>query len=118
IETRLQLSAAQRASLTALVDASAKASDMLKEACQPDATMTAPARLTAIGNRLAVMQLAIKTVLAGLDDFYDQLTEEQKVEFETIGPANTTASEGQAEAGEPAAPPPRRRGGRPHASLG
>ena len=76
-----------------------------------------PARLAAIGNRLDVMRLAIKTVLAALDDFYDQLTEEQKAQFEAIG-SHAAASAGQAEAGEQTVAPARRRPGRPRAGIG
>jgi hypothetical protein len=107
IESRLHPTDAQRASLTALVDASAKASNMLKDACLPDDVQTPPARLAATGKRLDVMLIAIRTVLAALDDFYDQLTEEQKTQFEAIGPAGTAASAGQAEAGEQTAAPAR-----------
>jgi hypothetical protein len=118
IEAKLQLTATQRESLTALVDAGAKATDMFKEACQPDVMPTPPARLAAIGNQLDVMLLAIKTVRAALDDFYGQLTEEQKAQFEAIGPGRSAASAGQAEAGEQTAAPARRHPGRPRASIG
>jgi hypothetical protein len=107
IEAKLHLTNTQRANLTAVVDAGAKASDMLKDACQSDVTLTPPARLAAIGKRLDIMLLAIKTVQAALDDFYDQLTEEQKAQFETIGPGRTAVSAGAAEAGEQTAAPAR-----------
>jgi LTXXQ motif family protein len=119
IEARLHPTDKQRASLTALVDASAKASNMLKDACQPDDPLTPPARLAATGKRLEVMLMAIRTVLAALDDFYDQLTEEQKVGFEAIGPAGrTAASDAKAEAGEQTAAPARRLHRRHRASIG
>ena len=118
MEAKLQLTATQRSSLTALVDASAKASDMFKEACQPDLMLTPPARLAAIGNRLDVMLLAIKTVRTPLDDFYNQLSADQKARFDAIGSGHTAASAGQAEAAEQTAAPARRHPGRPHASIG
>lgn len=119
IGAKLQLTATQRESLTALVDATAKASDMFKGACQPDAMLTPPARLAAIGNRLDVMLVAIKAVHAALDDFYDRLTDEQKAQFEAIAPGHSAASAGQAAAGEPAAPTrPHPGPGRPRASSG
>jgi hypothetical protein len=118
IESRLHPTDAQRASLTALVDASAKASNMLKDACLPDDALTPPARLAATGKRLEVMLIAIRTVLAALDDFYDQLTEEQKAQFEAIGPAGTAASAGQAEAGEQTAAPARQHHRRHRAGIG
>ena len=123
IEAKLQLTAAQHESLTALVDASAKASDMFQEACQSGAMLTPPARLAAIGNRLDVMLLAIKIVHTALDDFYGRLTEEQKAQFETIGPAGpgplgSAAPASPAEANAQRAAPARRQVPRPRASVG
>jgi hypothetical protein len=118
IESRLHPTDAQRARLTALVDVSAKASNMLKDACLPDDALTPPARLAATGKRLDVMLLAIKTVLAALDDFYDQLTEEQKDQFEAIGPGRTAPSDAKAEAGEQTAAPARQHHRRHRAGIG
>jgi hypothetical protein len=117
IEAKLHLTDAQRANLAALVDASAKASEMLKEACQPNEALTPPARLAATGKRLEVMLLAIKTVLAELNGFYGQLTDEQKAQFEAIGPG-IAAPSGEAEAGEQTPAPVRRQHGRHHAGIG
>ena len=80
------LHSAQRASLTALQDAAAKAADILKSSCPPDAR-TPPARLAAVGRRLDVMLQAIGTVRPALDDFYSSLTDEQKAAFDAIGPS-------------------------------
>jgi LTXXQ motif family protein len=89
---------AQRASLTALQDASAKAADMLKAACQPNDAITPPARLEAVGKRLDVMLQAIKTVRTALDDFYGKLSDEQKAQFESIGPARSAPADQHADA--------------------
>jgi LTXXQ motif family protein len=86
IESRLHPTDAQRASLNALQEASAKAAEMLKASCQPDPTLTPPARLAAVGKRLDVMLKAVETVRAALDDLYSDLTDEQKAQFEAIGP--------------------------------
>jgi hypothetical protein len=86
---------AQRASLTALQDASAKAADMLKASCQIDTAVTPPARLAAVGKRLDVMLQAVTTVRTALDDFYGKLSDEQKAQFEAIGPGRTAPSGGQ-----------------------
>jgi hypothetical protein len=91
IDATLHPTDAQRASLTALQDASAKAADMLKAACQTDAAVTPPARLAAVGKRLDVMLQAVKTVRTALDDFYGTLSDEQKAQFEAIGPRRTTS---------------------------
>jgi hypothetical protein len=93
IEAKLQPTDAQRASLAALQTASAKAADMLKASCQPNEAITPPARLEAVGKRLDVMLQAVKTVRTALDDFYGKLSDEQKAQFEAIGPNRTAASD-------------------------
>jgi hypothetical protein len=93
IESKLHPTEAQRASLAALQDASAKAADMLKTSCQAGDAITPPARLEAVGKRLDTMLQAVKTVYAALDDFYGKLTDEQKAQFEAIGPRRTALSD-------------------------
>jgi hypothetical protein len=78
IDARLHPNEAQRASLAALRDASAKAADMLKASCQIGDAITPPARLEAVGKRLDTMLQAVKTVRTSLDDFYGKLSDEQK----------------------------------------
>jgi hypothetical protein len=110
IEAKLHLTEAQRASFTALQDTNAKAEETLKNACQADDALTPPARLAAVGKRLDVMLLAVNTVRAALDDFYGQLTDEQKAQFEAIGPGRAGLSS------QAAAPTHHRR--RHHAGVG
>jgi hypothetical protein len=93
IEARVHPTEAQRATLAALQDATAKADDMLKTSCQPSEAITPPARLEAVGKRLDVMLQAIKSVRAALDDFYGKLSDEQKAQFEAIGPRRTALSD-------------------------
>ena len=93
IDARLHPTDAQRASLTALQDASSKAADMLKASCQNETALTPPARLAAVGKRLDVMLQAVKTVHTALDDFYGQLNDEQKAQFEAIGPGRTASGQ-------------------------
>jgi hypothetical protein len=92
VEARIHPTEAQRASLAALQDATAKAADMLKASCQADEPITPPARLEAVGKRLNVMLQAVKTVRAALEDFYGKLSDEQKAQFEAIGQRQTAAS--------------------------
>ena len=92
IEARLHPTEAQRASLANLKDASAKAAEMLKASCAPDTTLTPPARLAAVGQRLDTMLKAVETVKAALDDFYQDLTDEEKAQFEAIGPGRGVSS--------------------------
>jgi len=86
IETRLHPNDTQRAALQVLQDSSAKAAETLKAACQAADAMTPPTRLGAIGKRLDTMLEAVKSVRAALEDFYATLTDEQKAQFEAIGP--------------------------------
>jgi LTXXQ motif family protein len=92
IEARLHPTEAQRASLANLKDASARAADMLKTTCAPDNALTPPARLAAVGKRLDTMLHAVETVKSALDDLYKELTDEQKAQFEAIGPGRIGAS--------------------------
>jgi hypothetical protein len=86
IDRTLHPTEAQRARLTALQAANAKAEDMLKGSCQADNALTPPARLAAVGKRLDIMLQAVKTVRSALNDFYATLSDEQKVRFEALGP--------------------------------
>jgi hypothetical protein len=90
IEARLHPTDTQRASLAALQDASAKAAEMLKGSCPADDAATPPARLAAAGKRLDTMLQAVKLVRAALEDFYATLSDEQKGQFEMIGPRRTS----------------------------
>ncbi len=92
IEARLHLNEAQRPSLAALQQASAKAAEMLQNSCPAEEPITPPARLEAIANRLDTMLQAVKMVRAALDDFYGKLSDEQKAQFEAIGPARSALS--------------------------
>jgi len=93
IDARLRPTDAQRASLGALQDASVKAADMLRTSCRADDAITPPARLAAIAKRLDVMLEAVKLVRKALDDFYATLSDEQKAQFEAIGPLRTGGSD-------------------------
>jgi hypothetical protein len=85
IDQRVRPTETQRASLSALQNAASKATDMLRTSCQPDSTLTPPARLAAVGGRLDLMLQAVKLVETALNDFYGTLSDEQKAQFEAIG---------------------------------
>jgi hypothetical protein len=91
IEARLHPTEAQRDSLATLQDASAKAADLLKSSCQTSDAITPPARLEAVGKRLGTMLQAVKMVRTALDDFYGKLSDEQKAQFEAIGPRRSAS---------------------------
>jgi hypothetical protein len=116
IDARVHPTEAQRASLTALQQASAKAAEMLKSSCPTTEPITPPARLEAIANRLDTMLQAVKDVRAALDDFYGRLTDEQKAQFEAIGPART-ASSGQPTASDQQPAPRTHVRRHPHADI-
>jgi hypothetical protein len=92
IDTGVHPTDAQRASLIALQDATAKAADILKASCQTGEPITPPARLEAVGKRLDAMLQAVKNVRAALDDFYGRLSDEQKAQFEAIGQSRAADS--------------------------
>jgi hypothetical protein len=92
IDARVHPTEAQRASLAALQQASAKAAEMLKASCPTAEPITPPARLEAIASRLDTMLQAVKSVRAALDDFYGKLSDEQKAQFEAIGPRRSARS--------------------------
>jgi hypothetical protein len=90
IEATLHPSDTQRAALKTLQDAAAQAADTLKAACQPADMLTPIARLDAIARRLDTMLQAVKSVRSALEDFYTTLSDEQKAQFEAIGPRRTS----------------------------
>ena len=93
IDAGLRPSDSQRARLVALMDANAKAAEMLKTSCQPSDAVTPPARLAAVGQRLDTMLQAVKSVRSALEEFYGTLSDEQKAQFEAIGPLRTASSD-------------------------
>jgi hypothetical protein len=92
IERRVRPTEAQRASLDNLKDATAKAADILKDICQPNEALTPPARLSAAAKRLDAMLQAVETVKSALDSLYSELSDEQKAQFESIGPGRDVAA--------------------------
>lgn len=89
IEARVHPDDTQRAKLKVLQDTSARAAETLKANCQTGNALTPPARLAASAKRLEVMLQAVKDVRAALEDFYATLNDEQKAQFEAIGPKRT-----------------------------
>lgn len=89
IETALHPDDAQRAALKKLQHAGVRAVNILNDECRSEDAATAPARLYAVDRRLDAMQQAIQIVSNALDDFYATLSDEQKAQFEAIGPRRT-----------------------------
>ena len=88
IAARLQLNDTQRGALEVLQDTTAGATEALNAECRPSA-ITPPARLAALKKRLNAMLQAVTAVSDALDDFYATLSEEQKTQFEAVGPKRT-----------------------------
>jgi hypothetical protein len=85
IEKAVRPDPQQQTKLDALKAAMAKAADDLANACPSALPATPPARLRAISMRLNAMLQTVKNVRAALDDFYNSLDDEQKVQFNMIG---------------------------------
>jgi len=81
IEGEVRPNDRQKADLDALRDASAKASDALRNACPSQTPITPVARLEAMAKRIQAMLEAINTVRPALAKFYDSLSDEQKAHF-------------------------------------
>jgi LTXXQ motif family protein len=75
----------QHAKLKALQSAATQAADELAAACPSEMPTTPPARLAAVSKRLDVMLGTVKNVRSALDDFYADLSDEQKAQFNRIG---------------------------------
>jgi hypothetical protein len=90
IEAKLHPNDTQRAALGVLQDTAARVSEDLKAACQPSDLLTPPGRMAAIRKRLDTMLDGVKSVRAALEDFYATLNDEQKAQFEAIGPRRTS----------------------------
>jgi hypothetical protein len=86
IEARLHPTEAQRAALEELQRMSGLAQNTLNFNCQPDEALAAPDRLATADTRLDAMLDAIKQVAPALKDFLATLSDEQKAQFEAIGP--------------------------------
>ncbi len=96
IDAKIHPTRTQRKGLLALRDATAQAAEMLSIPCPTSAEVVTPlARLESVRQRLGLTKQAITVVLAALDDFYGELSEEQKAQFETIGQRRPTAAADQ-----------------------
>ena len=89
IETAVRPDPGQQAKLDALKSAMDKAADDLRDACPSALPATPPARLRAISMRLNAMLQTVKNVRAALDDFYNSLSDEQRMQFNMIGRQQT-----------------------------
>jgi hypothetical protein len=94
IEAALRPNEEQQAKLNALQSAATQAAEQLAAACPSELPTTPPARLAAVSKRLDVMLQAVKSVRGALDDFYGDLSDEQKAQFDRIGQSHTAQRQG------------------------
>jgi LTXXQ motif family protein len=80
----VQPTAAQRAALDELKDASVKAAQRLKTECPAYQTLTPPGRVEAMEKRLDATLGTVKTVGPPLAKFYNSLSDEQKARFNSL----------------------------------
>jgi hypothetical protein len=85
IEHSLHPTKAQRASLDALQKKSFEMGQFLMASCLRPIAPTPTERLDAAADRLTAMIFAASTVGLALNDFYNQLTDEQKAKFSGSG---------------------------------
>ncbi|MBI5264801.1 MAG: Spy/CpxP family protein refolding chaperone [Bradyrhizobium sp.] len=89
IESTLRPNDTQRAALEALRRATIRAVEILTYECRPEEATTPLDRLDVVDRRLYAIQHALNLVSSALDDFYATLSDEQKGQFEAIGPKRT-----------------------------
>jgi hypothetical protein len=85
ITASLKLDDTQRAALEVVQDTTMGTMEALG-GCPPTDMLTPPARLAAAKTRLEAMRDAIRSVSDAVDDFYFNLSDEQKTQFEALGP--------------------------------
>ena len=86
IERLINPNEAQRAKLSDLRAASAKAAESIAAACPREFPASASARMELMEKRLEAMLAAVKTVRPAFDAFYATLNDEQKARINTGGP--------------------------------
>jgi hypothetical protein len=79
----------QRVNLNALEGATSQAAERLMAACPGQEPLTLPARLAAVAERLNAMLQSVESVHTALNAFYSSLSDEQKAQFDAIGPKRT-----------------------------
>jgi LTXXQ motif family protein len=89
IEMQVRPNEEQQAKLKALQSAATQAAERLATSCPSALPTTPPARLAEVSKRLDVMLQAVKNVRVALDDFYGDLNDEQKAQFNKIGQSQT-----------------------------
>lgn len=88
IEQALKPDDAQRAKLSELETASAKAAEMIRDACPTEFPATPTARLEIMEKRMEASLQAVKLVRPAFDAFYNSLNDEQKAKLNANAPGS------------------------------
>lgn len=86
IEQAIKPDEAQQKKLDEYKAASAKAAEAMRSTCPTDFPATPTARLEFMEKRMEAMLQAIKTVRPAFDDFYNSLSDEQKLKINASSP--------------------------------
>lgn len=92
IERVIKPTQEQRGTLDKLKSASMEAANQLQASCPTEMPQAPIDRLDTVAKRLRAMSAAIKTVHPALESFYASLTDEQKAQFNVLGPPKTSSS--------------------------
>lgn len=87
-QNAIQPTDVQRAALDDFIDASQRASRLLKAACPATIALTAAARLAVMQQRVGAMIAAVRMVQPRLEKFYVTLNDEQKAQLASAQPAS------------------------------
>ena len=86
MERMLKPTDAQKAKLEDLKKATEKAAEVMSAACPTEPPSSPAARLEFMEKRTEAMLTALKTIRPAFDAFFATLTDEQKAQFDAIGP--------------------------------
>jgi LTXXQ motif family protein len=89
IEAAVRPNEEQLGKIKALENAAMQAAEQLAASCPSEMPTTPPARLAVVLERLDVMLGAVKSVRVALEDFYGDLSDEEKAQFNRIGQSRT-----------------------------
>jgi hypothetical protein len=85
LEREIRPTEAQRVALNRLKDATLRAANVLTSGCPAEQSLTPPARIAVMEQRVKSMLEAINIVQPALEEFYGLLNDEQKARFNVLG---------------------------------
>jgi hypothetical protein len=94
IKQSVQPTADQQAKLEQVKAASTRAADAFKSSCSAEMALTPVSRLDSLAKRLNALAIAVNTVQAPLQDFYDSLDDNQKAKLDAMRRASNRGTQG------------------------